>query len=279
LPASSESGKEESTNLEAAGDRLLAKVAGKVRLEDDRLVITWEEEEVREYLLPHAAHLVVENQQQVRAGDPLTSGNKNPHEILRIQGREALQKYIVEEVQRVYRAQGVTTNDKHTEIIVGQMLRKVRLDSVGDTELLPGELMDRTAYEEINAKVLAEGGEPATAQPMLLGVTRASLATYSFLAAASFQETARVLTEAAVNGAVDRLYGLQENVIIGRLIPARLDRSEAGKQIMGFDEIRARRPSIGSFGEEISSELSASDAGEVVDTSLLDAGVAAPEEP
>jgi DNA-directed RNA polymerase subunit beta' len=131
--------------------------------------------------------------------------------------------YLVEEVQKVYRAQGVTINDKHIEVIVRQMLRRVRIDSPGDTTLLPGELVDRFRYEETNAKVLAEGGEPATAQPVLLGVTKASLNTESFLAAASFQETTRVLTEAAINGQVDKLLGLKENVIIGKLIPARTE--------------------------------------------------------
>ena len=131
--------------------------------------------------------------------------------------------YLVEEVQKVYRAQGVTINDKHIEVIVRQMLRRVRIDSPGDTALLPGELVDRFRYEETNAKVLAEGGEPATAQPVLLGVTKASLNTESFLAAASFQETTRVLTEAAINGQVDKLLGLKENVIIGKLIPARTE--------------------------------------------------------
>ena len=127
----------------------------------------------------------------------------------------------MEEVQKVYRSQGVTINDKHIEVIVRQMLRRVRVDSPGDTDLLPGELVDRFRFEAKNAKVLAEGGEPATAQPVLLGVTKASLNTESFLAAASFQETTRVLTEAATSGAVDHLLGLKENVIIGKLIPAR----------------------------------------------------------
>ena len=131
-----------------------------------------------------------------------------------------VQRYLVKEVQRVYRSQGVTINDKHIEIIVRQMLRKVRIDQPGDTEQLPFELIDKFDFEEINNKVLAEGGEPATAETVLLGVTKASLNTSSFLAAASFQETTRVLTEAAINGAKDRLIGLKENVIIGKLIPA-----------------------------------------------------------
>jgi len=135
-------------------------------------------------------------------------------------GREAVQQYLVDEVQKVYRSQGVNINDKHIEVIVHQMLTKVRIDSSGDTELLPGELVNRSRYENINAKVLAEGGEPATAQPVLMGITRASLSTDSWLAAASFQETTRVLTEAAIYGRIDKLVGLKENVIIGKLIPA-----------------------------------------------------------
>jgi len=167
--------------------------------------------------------LLVRDGDAVRAGDKLTEGSKNPQDILLIQGRDAVQEYLVEEVQKVYRTQGVNINDKHIEVIVRQMLRRVRIDTPGDTALLPGELVDRFEYEELNRKVLAEGGEPATAQPVLLGVTKASLSTDSFLAAASFQETTRVLTEAAINGKVDQLRGLKENVIIGKLIPARAE--------------------------------------------------------
>ncbi|MFH1652131.1 MAG: hypothetical protein ABID87_08560, partial [Chloroflexota bacterium] len=141
-------------------------------------------------------------------------------DILRILGKDAVQQYLVDEVQKVYRSQGVTINDKHIEVIAHQMLTKVRVDSAGDTDLVPEELVDRFHYEDVNAKVLAEGGEPATAHTVLLGITRASLATYSWLAAASFQETTRVLTEAAICGKVDKLIGLKENVIIGKLIPA-----------------------------------------------------------
>jgi DNA-directed RNA polymerase subunit beta' len=174
----------------------------------------------REYQIPHNAKLLVENGQEIRAGDPITDGPINPQEFLETRGREAVQRYLVKEVQRVYRSQGVTINDKHIEIIVRQMLRKVRIDQPGDTEQLPFELIDRFEFEETNNNVLAEGGEPATAETVLLGVTKASLNTSSFLAAASFQETTRVLTEAAINGAKDRLLGLKENVIIGKLIPA-----------------------------------------------------------
>jgi DNA-directed RNA polymerase subunit beta' len=204
-----------------AAEPVLARVAGRVSLEDGRLIISYEEREERDYLVPAAVRIRVETGARVRAGDQLTDGPKNPQDILRIMGREAVQQYLVEEVQKVYRSQGVNINDKHIEIIVRQMLAKVMVESSGDTELLPGQLVDRFIYEGINAKVLAEGGEPATAQAVLLGITRASLTTESWMAAASFQETTRVLTEAAISGKIDRLLGLKENVIIGKLIPAR----------------------------------------------------------
>jgi len=187
---------------------------------DDGLAVRAEDVVEREYTIPHNAKLLVENGQEVRAGDAITDGPINPQEYLDTRGKDAVQRYLVKEVQKVYRSQGVTINDKHIEIIVRQMLRKVRIDQPGDTDLLPTELIDRLDFEEANNRVLAEGGEPATAQTVLLGVTKASLNTSSFLAAASFQETTRVLTEAAINGAKDHLIGLKENVIIGKLIPA-----------------------------------------------------------
>jgi DNA-directed RNA polymerase subunit beta' len=174
----------------------------------------------------------------VRAGQQLTEGPLDPQDILRIMGPEAVQLYLVEEVQKVYRSQGVNINDKHIEVIVRQMMRKVIIDSPGDTAMLPGEYIDRFEYEEANAKVFAEGGEPATAVPVLLGVTKASLNTSSFLAAASFQETTRVLTEAAISGKTDRLMGLKENVIIGKLIPARAPISVPPRPI---EEVRVPR--------------------------------------
>jgi DNA-directed RNA polymerase subunit beta' len=206
--------------VEGASPEIQAHMAGTVQVEDERIIILYEDREEREYLIPPASRLKVEDGQRVAAGNLLTEGAANPQDVLRVMGREAVQLYLVDEVQKVYRSQGVTINDKHIEVIVRQMLRKVRVDSAGDTELLPGELVDRFGYEDINAKVLAEGGEPATAQTVLLGVTKASLNTDSFLAAASFQETTRVLTEAAIQGSTDRLAGLKENVIIGKLIPA-----------------------------------------------------------
>jgi DNA-directed RNA polymerase subunit beta' len=201
---------------------VVARIAGRVVFEGKRrLLVVYEEKEEREYLVPAASRILVGHGGAVKAGEKLTDGPLNPQDILRIMGPEAVQLYLVEEVQKVYRSQGVNINDKHIETIVRQMLRRVRVDSPGDTAMLPGELVDRFEYEEVNAKVLAEGGEPATAVPVLLGVTKASLNTSSFLAAASFQETTRVLTEAAISGMTDHLLSLKENVIIGKLIPAR----------------------------------------------------------
>ena len=200
---------------------ILARVGGKVEIRHDQVLVLHEEREEWEHLAPPAASFLVRNGDTVKAGDQLTEGTLNPQDILQIMGMEAVQRYLVDEVQKVYRSQGVNIHDKHIEIIAGQMLRRVRIDSPGDTKILPGELIDRFDYETLNANVLAEGGEPATAHPVLLGITRASLSTASFLAAASFQETTRVLTEAAIIGSVDKLVGLKENVIIGKLIPAR----------------------------------------------------------
>jgi DNA-directed RNA polymerase subunit beta' len=197
-----------------------APVAGFLVTADGGLAVRAEDVVEREYLIPHNAKLLVENGQEIRAGDAITDGPINPQEYLDTRGKDAVQRYLVKEVQKVYRSQGVTINDKHIEIIVRQMLRKVRIDQPGDVDLLPTELVDRLEFEEHNNHVLAEGGEPATAQTVLLGVTKASLNTSSFLAAASFQETTRVLTEAAINGSKDHLIGLKENVIIGKLIPA-----------------------------------------------------------
>ncbi len=203
---------------------LISRIGGTVRLVGKTKVqVVYEDREEREYPIPAAARLLVEDGQMVYAGDQLTEGAKNPQHILHIQGRDAVRKYMVEEVQKVYKSQGVNINDKHIEVITRQMLRRVRVDHPGDTGLLPGDLVDRRKFDEINNQVIAEGGEPATATPVLLGVTKASLNTDSWLAAASFQETTRVLTNAAIEGAVDRLQGLKENVIIGKLIPARAE--------------------------------------------------------
>jgi DNA-directed RNA polymerase subunit beta' len=199
---------------------VVARLTGMAEVRDGTITIVAEEREERDYTVPASARTKVEDGQPVSAGDLLTEGSKDPEEVLRIQGRDAVQRYMIDEVQEVYRSQGVNINDKHIEVIARQMLRKLRVDAPGDTELLPGELVDRFEFEDKNRQVLAEGGEPATALPVLLGVTKASLNTESFLAAASFQETTKVLTEAAISGKVDKLLGLKENVIIGKLIPA-----------------------------------------------------------
>jgi DNA-directed RNA polymerase subunit beta' len=176
--------------------------------------------EERIYPIPYGARIIVRDGQQITAGDRLTEGSVNPHDILRVCGIQATQRYLVYEVQKVYKSQGVEINDKHIEVIVRQMLHKVKTEESGDTELLPGEYIDTNTFEEENAKAIEAGGEPSVARPILLGITKASLATDSFLSAASFQETTRVLTEAAIKGKIDPLLGLKENVIIGKLIPA-----------------------------------------------------------
>ena len=170
--------------------------------------------------------MTVEDGQLVAAGTPLSSGYLDVKEMLSISGLRMAQKYITSGAQEVYESQGVAINDKHFEVIVRKMSDKVRIETPGDTVLLPGELIDKNRFEEENAKVLAEGGEPATAQVIILGITRAALYTESFLSAASFQETTRILTDAAIEGKEDKLLGLKENVIIGRLIPTSPERAK-----------------------------------------------------
>ena len=216
---------------------LLARVSGIVRIVDGGIEIDAFETEVRDHQVDATDQRLVRTGDSVVAGQKLTNGVKDPHDLLRIEGMEATQSYLVEQVQTVYRNQGVSINDKHIETIISQMLRWVRIDNIGDTELLPNQLIERSRFQSVNERVIAEGGEPATSKPELRGVTRASLNTDSFLAKASFQETTRVLTEAAISGEVDYLRGLKENVIIGRLIPARLDVSAEGRSLLGIPEV------------------------------------------
>ena len=176
--------------------------------------------ESKTYLIPYGSRIKIMDGQVMEAGDELTEGSVNPHDILRIKGVRAVQDYMLREVQRVYRLQGVEINDKHIEVIVRQMLKKIRIEEKGDTEFLPGTMVDVLEFEEVNEQLVAEGKEPATGEQIMLGITKASLATESFLSAASFQETTKVLTEAAIKGKVDHLVGLKENVIIGKHIPA-----------------------------------------------------------
>ncbi|HXG77319.1 MAG TPA: DNA-directed RNA polymerase subunit beta', partial [Gaiellaceae bacterium] len=213
------------------GAATLAEVAGKVEIEEqDRTikvsVVPTELDEngeplaVRDYSFPRRTRLLVHDGDTVAAGDPLNEGSLNPSDLLLLKGSTATEVYLVSEVQKVYKSQGVDIHDKHIELIVRQMLKKVRVESAGDTELLPGQLVDRVVLERANEATRASGGEEATFEPLILGITKASLATESFLSAASFQETTKVLTDAAIEGKVDKLYGLKENVIIGKLIPA-----------------------------------------------------------
>jgi len=212
---------EAGTPLARRGEReIVATTGGKVSREDRQVVIRYERREEREYEVPSSARLLVDNGQRIASGQQLTEGSLNPHRILRILGREATQSYLLEEIQKVYRSQGVNINDKHIEMIIRQMLRKVRVVSPGDTGFLLGELVDRLAFADANAKAIAAGQQPATAQPVLLGITKAALNTDSFLSASSFQHTINVLANAAIEGKVDHLLGLKENVIIGKLIPA-----------------------------------------------------------
>jgi DNA-directed RNA polymerase subunit beta' len=172
------------------------------------------------YQVPVGKHLRVHEGDQVRAGDRLSEGPVNPHDILRVKGPRAVQEYLLNEIQEVYRLQGVRINDKHIGVIVRQMLQKVKITDPGDTEYLEGEHVDRMDFRETTRAVIADGGKPPRAEPVLLGITKSSLTTESFISAASFQETTRVLTDAAVRGATDQLKGLKENIIIGHLVPA-----------------------------------------------------------
>ena len=212
----------ESNNASLGGDPLVARLTGRAHfdLTNRKVVVVQEDREEREVPVPATSRLRVENGQRVTAGTMLTEGSADPQELLELQGREAVERYLVNEAQKVYRSQGVTISDKHVEIIARQMLRRVRIEEPGDTGMLPGELLEAAEFARMNATVVSQGGEPATAVTVLLGITKASLTTDSFLSAASFQDTTRVLTEAAITGRVDYLRGLKENVVIGKLIPA-----------------------------------------------------------
>ena len=206
------------------GLAVISEISGRVHLDESKkrreAVVSNDEGESETYLIPFGSKLKVQEGQTIEAGDELTEGSVNPHDILKIKGVKGVEAYLLREVQSVYRLQGVEISDKHIEIIIRQMLRKVQIEDAGDTTMLPGELVDIFRFEEENEKVVENDGQPAIAKRKLLGITKAALATDSFLSAASFQETTRVLTEAAIKGKVDPLLGLKENVIIGKLIPA-----------------------------------------------------------
>ncbi|MGE3550664.1 MAG: DNA-directed RNA polymerase subunit beta', partial [Geobacter sp.] len=204
---------------------VITEIDGRVNFGKDskgkrKVVVTPEMGEPKEYLIPKGKHISVHEGDYVKAGEPLMDGSSNPHDILRVLGVKELAKYLVDEVQEVYRLQGVKINDKHIEVIVRQMLRRVRIKEVGDTNLLIDDQVERWVFEEENEKAFAADKRPAIAEPLLLGITKASLSTESFISAASFQETTKVLTQAAIEGKIDSLRGLKENVIMGRLIPA-----------------------------------------------------------
>lgn len=219
---------------------IITEIQGKVEIKEikgmRKVTIFPESGEERIYQIPYGARIIVSEGQVVEAGERLTEGAVNPHDILRVRGLKDTQRYLVYEVQKVYKSQGVEINDKHIEVMVRQMLHKVKVEESGDTDLLPGEYIDVNTFEEENAKAIEAGNEPAVARPILLGITKASLATDSFLSAASFQETTRVLTDAAIKGKVDPLLGLKENVIIGKLVPA-------GTGMSRYRNIKITRPS------------------------------------
>jgi DNA-directed RNA polymerase subunit beta' len=226
---------------------VIAEIAGTVRFGRDyknKRRITIEppggnEDDAREYLVPKGKHIHLQDGDVIEKGDYIVDGNPAPHDILAVKGVEDLAAFLVNEIQDVYRLQGVAINDKHIEVIVRQMLQKVEIDDAGETELIHGEQIDKVEMDEINARVAEEGKKPATGHPILLGITKASLQTRSFISAASFQETTRVLTEAAVNGKIDTLDGLKENVIVGRLIPA-----GTGAVMNGLREVATKRDQL-----------------------------------
>ncbi len=207
------------------GLAIITEIAGRAMISDTKkkreITVTNEDTgDSKTYLIPYGSRIKIMDGDVLEAGDELTEGSVNPHDILKIKGVRAVQDYMIQEVQRVYRLQGVDINDKHIEVIVRQMLKKVSIETNGDTDFLPGTLVDVLEYEDVNEQMIQDGLEPATGSQVMLGITKASLATNSFLSAASFQETTKVLTEAAIKGKVDPLIGLKENVLIGKLIPA-----------------------------------------------------------
>ena len=207
------------------GLAIITEFAGTATLSDTKkkreVIVTNDQTgESKAYLIPYGSRIKVRDGQVLEAGDELTEGSVNPHDILKIKGLRAAQDYLLREVQRVYRLQGVEINDKHIEVIVRQMLKKIRIEEKGDSEFLPGSMANVLEFNEVNEMLEEEGKEPATGEQIMLGITKAALATDSFLSAASFQETTKVLTEAAIKGKVDHLIGLKENVLIGKHIPA-----------------------------------------------------------
>ena len=225
---------------------IIAEISGRVEFGRDyknkrRIRIVPQDDTIEpvEYLIPKGKHLPVQEGDFIEKGEYILDGNPAPHDILAIKGVEELASYLVNEIQEVYRLQGVSINDKHIEVIVRQMLQKVEITNTGESTLLPGEQLDQVELDDINDKLIAEGRKPASGVPVLLGITKASLQTRSFISAASFQETTRVLTEASVVGKIDTLEGLKENVIVGRLIPA-----GTGGMLSRFKQVADRRDTL-----------------------------------
>jgi DNA-directed RNA polymerase subunit beta' len=236
-----------------------------------KVIITGDDGDSREYLIPRYTHVNVQESERVKAGDPLIDGPINPHDILAILGEKELQRYLVDKIQEVYRSQNVAINDKHIEVIVRQMMRSVKIDEVGDTEFLIDEQVDRFRFEEENERVINAGGQPAIGRPMLLGITKASLSTDSFISAASFQETTRVLTEASISGKIDSLRGLKENVIVGRLIPAGTGMAYYRNVVLEREEIpQVEEPALEDFLTDPAEELALAEADAEVDASEED---------
>ena len=244
-------------------EEIVAQKSGRVRIEGNKVIVSHEEKEVVEIEIPSAARLLVKDGEHVEAGQPLTEGSLNPHKILRIQGREAAQLYLLSEVQQVYRSQGQNIHDKHFEVIIRQMLSRVKITHPGDTDFLPGDLVGRTRLLHINEKLRRKGKRPAKFKEVLLGITKAALNTDSFLSAASFQHTIRVLAEAAIAGKEDPLVGLKENVIIGKLIPAGTGFSpERFASVMLLDDEEETEKAEGEASGDESEEMPLAAAGE-----------------
>ena len=247
------------------GLAIITEFAGTATISDTKkkreIIVTNDQTgESKAYLIPYGSRIKIQDGVYLEAGDELTEGSVNPHDILKIKGLRAVQDYMIQEVQRVYRLQGVEINDKHIEVIVRQMLKKIRIEERGDTEFLPGTMVDVLEFNEVNEQMEAEGKEPATGEQIMLGITKASLATESFLSAASFQETTKVLTEAAIKGKVDHLIGLKENVIIGKHIPAGT----------GMKKYRDVQLNTELEAEEEAEELDESDAVETAESADLE---------
>ena len=229
------------------GLAIISEIAGEVAFRDTKkkreIVVTADDGTSKTYLIPYGSRIKVQDGDRIEAGDELTEGSVNPHDLLKIKGVRAVQDYMIREVQRVYRLQGVEINDKHVEMIVRQMLKKIRIEDAGDSDFLPGTSVDVLDFDEVNENLIKEGKKPAEGKQVMLGITKASLATDSFMSAASFQETTKVLTEAAINGKIDHLNGLKENVIIGKLIPA-------GTGMKEYNDIRLTSDNDLKFEEE-----------------------------